>query len=77
MYVLIENYDNGLSYDDHEHFESPIAVSKNIESLMEYAKHRIAPYTLEWNELKDDDVLFKSIKVDEFIYTIEKIAFLQ
>lgn len=78
MYVLMENYDNELTYDDNEHFERQIAVSKNIESLMEYAKHKIAPYTLEWNEIKDDEnIVFKSSKVDEFIYTIERTVFLQ
>lgn len=78
MYVLMENYDNGLSYDDHEHFETQIAVSKNIELLMEYAENRIAPYTLEWGEVKDDEnIVFKSNKVDEYMYTIERTTFLQ
>lgn len=77
MYMLVEHYDNDMTWEDHETYDKPLAVSPDIAMLMSFANEKVKPDQLEWQKAEYGNVEYETQIVNEYSYTIEKITFLQ
>lgn len=77
MYLLVEHYDNDLSWEDHQSYDKPLAVSPDIAMLISFANEKVKPFQLEWQKADYGNVEYETQFVNECSYRIEKITFLQ